>query len=247
MAETSELESRSGTSFEVTSCFSADLRGCPDRSGSSASSPHQFSGPHREPVGTAPSRCWAKAADSMGMAQNLEWHPISYEDGPPTGNLRDVPATENAAPEFPDPHEYSGRVGRLDGLAFARYVLELLLDAGRKPEALAWSAPSDGSWGRHALRNGVGCPRLGGSSTTTAGWPQTSVQNSTDPTCMRPRPGESLLLLGLLSQQVGPLAAPACSAIQTFAFPHSGSPSRNSITWNPFVRSSCSYSLRSRL
>lgn len=38
-----------------------------------------------------------------------------------------------------------------------------------------------------------------------------------------------------------------CSAIQMFALPHAGSRSRNSITSNPWVWSSCSYSLRSRL
>lgn len=75
------------------------------------------------------------------MASELSWHPISYDSGPPAGGLAAVTATPIPAPHFPEPQKATGRpgeLGRVDGLLFAPAALDVLHDAGRKPESVIW-------------------------------------------------------------------------------------------------------------
>ncbi len=73
------------------------------------------------------------------MNGELQWHPISYDSGPETNVLSDVPSTEISAADFPAPHDHSGRPGRVDSPSFANYLLELLHRSGRAPESVVWA------------------------------------------------------------------------------------------------------------
>lgn len=83
------------------------------------------------------------------MSGEFQWHPISYDTGPGTNDLSEIPVTEIVAHDFPAPHERpGGRPEGVDSISFSGSLLELLLESGRSPESVAWAAAhSQGSRG----------------------------------------------------------------------------------------------------